>query len=95
MVAIHALGRPRRTPRGWSSLAPIRHGTSNPCGGEIPSTRAFRLAYDQACARVPRAPVPEQRDRELRRGGCSGSGAAMADAGTGAASDVAVAAGAS
>ena len=57
------------TPRGWPILAPMRHGTSDPCCGGSRSSRAFRLAFNQAYSHPPRAPAPEQCDRELMLGG--------------------------
>ena len=68
-AAVHARGRPCRTPRGWLSLTPKRRETSGPCCAETPALLAFRPACDQACARRPRVPAPEQRDHGLRRSG--------------------------
>ena len=67
MVATRARGRPHRTPRGWQSLAPERHGTSGPCCGETPASLGFRLGCDQACRYPSRVLAPEQRDRGVAR----------------------------
>ena len=67
MGATRARGRPHRTPRGWQSLAPERHGTSGPCCGETPASLGFRLGCDQACRYPSRVLAPEQRDRGVAR----------------------------
>ena len=68
-AVVCARGRPRRTPRGWLSPVPKRRETSDPYCAKTPASLASRPACNQACARRPRVPAPEQRDHGLRRSG--------------------------